>query len=69
MSRRFEWAPGFRPLLPFQFPESSSAIAFIAEVLISSSAPEEINLGMGRGHFITLTIQTHSLIAFSICLK
>ncbi len=40
-----------RPKLPFQLPESSSAAVSIAVVLISSGAPEEINLGTGKQLF------------------
>jgi hypothetical protein len=40
-----------RPLLPFQLTEPSSAVVSIAVVLISSGAPEEINLGTGKGLF------------------
>jgi hypothetical protein len=45
--------------LPFQFPESSTA-AFIAEVLISSGAPEEMNLGTGKRFFYFLDLPLSS---------
>lgn len=37
-----------RPPLPFQLSKCLSAVVSIAEVLISSCAPEEINLGTGN---------------------
>jgi hypothetical protein len=49
---------GHRPELAFQLSEFSSAVISIAEVLISSGAPDEINLGLGDEFSNCLTIFT-----------